>query len=70
MFFVADEPKCAFGISSSVAMDVLHVVNGSSFFIAPPPFLLGVILLFFVGVGGVGKERKRESFCIPWVFCF
>ena len=67
-----DEPKCAFGISSSVAMGVLHVVNGSSFFIAPPPFFLGVILLFFVGVGGVGREREgirvfleRESFCVP-----
>ena len=71
--FVADEPKCTFGMSSSIAMSVLHVVNGSSFFIAPPPFFLGVILLFFVGVGGVGRERRgkgfgKGSFCIPSAF--
>ena len=66
-----DKPKCAF-VSSSVAMGVLHVVNGSSFLIVPPPFFLGVILLFFVGVGGVGREREgirvfleRGSFRIP-----
>ena len=58
--FVADEPKCAFGMSSSIAMSVLHVVNGSSFFIAPPPFFLGVVILFFVGVGGEGREREGK----------
>ena len=56
-FLVKGKPKCAF-VSSSVAMSVLHVVNGSSFLLCPKPFCLA---LFFYFLWVLAVRVKREK---------